>query len=76
VRQGLPHQVRPAQAAGICDACGGELYQRADDNEETVRNRLVVYGEQTEPLIDYYAARTWSARSAAAAACRTTFGVT
>lgn len=39
---------------GVCDACGGELYQRADDNEETVRNRLVVYARQTEPLIDYY----------------------
>ena len=45
----------PPRQPGICDACGGELYQRADDNEETVRNRLVVYGEQTEPLIDYYA---------------------
>lgn len=45
----------PPKQPGICDACGGELYQRADDNEETVRNRLVVYGEQTEPLIDYYA---------------------
>jgi adenylate kinase len=44
----------PPKQPGICDACGGELYQRADDNEETVRNRLVVYGEQTEPLIDYY----------------------
>jgi len=44
----------PPKQAGVCDACGGELYQRADDNEETVRNRLVVYGEQTEPLIDYY----------------------
>jgi adenylate kinase len=44
----------PPRQEGICDACGGELYQRADDNEETVRNRLVVYAEQTEPLIDYY----------------------
>ena len=44
----------PPKQPGVCDACGGELYQRADDNEETVRNRLVVYGEQTEPLIDYY----------------------
>jgi adenylate kinase len=45
----------PPKQPGVCDVCGGELYQRADDNEETVRNRLVVYGEQTEPLIDYYA---------------------
>lgn len=39
---------------GICDVCGGELYQRDDDREETVRRRLAVYAEQTEPLIQYY----------------------
>jgi len=39
---------------GVCDACGGELYQRSDDNEETVGNRLDVYEKQTQPLIDYY----------------------
>ena len=39
---------------GVCDKCGGELYQRDDDNEATVRNRLVNYRSQTEPLIDYY----------------------
>jgi len=39
---------------GVCDVCGGELYQRDDDTEATVRNRLEVYGNQTEPLIDYY----------------------
>ena len=39
---------------GICDACGGELVQRADDKEETVKNRLETYHEQTEPLIKYY----------------------
>jgi adenylate kinase len=44
----------PPKKEGVCDVCGGELYQRADDNEETVRNRLVVYGKQTEPLVDYY----------------------
>lgn len=38
-----------------CDSCGGELYQRDDDKEETVKARLRVYREQTEPLIDYYA---------------------
>jgi adenylate kinase len=44
----------PPKAEGICDNCGAELYQRPDDNEETVRNRLAVYGNQTEPLISYY----------------------
>ncbi|OIK25917.1 adenylate kinase [Streptomyces malaysiense] len=39
---------------GVCDVCGGELYQRADDSEETVRTRLEVYHTQTEPIIDYY----------------------
>lgn len=40
---------------GICDECGGELYQREDDSEETMRKRLEVYEEQTKPLISYYA---------------------
>jgi len=39
---------------GICDKCGGELYQRKDDTEETVANRINVYQEQTKPLIEYY----------------------
>ncbi|MFE6228825.1 adenylate kinase [Streptomyces sp. NPDC057854] len=42
---------------GVCDVCGGELYQRADDSEETVRTRLEVYHTQTEPIIDYYRAQ-------------------
>ncbi|MDQ0776739.1 adenylate kinase [Streptomyces aurantiacus] len=42
---------------GVCDACGGELYQRDDDTEETVRKRLEVYHTQTEPIIDYYRAQ-------------------
>ena len=42
------------QTEGVCDKCGGELYQRDDDSEATVRNRLDVYRNQTEPLIDYY----------------------
>jgi len=42
------------QVEGVCDKCGGELYQRDDDSEATVRNRLDVYRNQTEPLIDYY----------------------
>jgi len=39
---------------GVCDKCGGELYQRADDSLETAKNRLQVYNEQTAPLIEYY----------------------
>lgn len=42
---------------GICDNCGGALIQRADDNHETVRNRLAVYKEQTAPLIRFYEER-------------------
>ncbi|MBQ9365314.1 MAG: adenylate kinase [Schwartzia sp.] len=44
----------PTKKEGVCDACGGETYQRADDSEETMRNRLSVYEQQTKPLIDYY----------------------
>ena len=40
---------------GICDSCGGEIYQRSDDNEAAVNNRLYIYDASTEPLIDYYA---------------------
>ncbi|GGY26303.1 adenylate kinase [Streptomyces omiyaensis] len=45
------------ETEGVCDTCGGELYQRADDSEETVRTRLEVYHTQTEPIIDYYRAQ-------------------
>ena len=44
----------PPREPGKCDQCGGELYQRDDDNETTVRNRLEVYSNQTAPLVDYY----------------------
>ncbi len=44
----------PPKVWGKCDNCGGELYQRADDTVETVKNRLKVYFAQTAPLIDYY----------------------
>ena len=44
----------PPNEENICDLCGGELYQRDDDREETVRNRLKVYKDQTEPLTNYY----------------------
>ena len=44
----------PPKTEGICDNCGGELFQRADDTVETVENRIAVYIEQTMPLVDYY----------------------
>lgn len=43
-----------SKVEGICDVCGGPLYQRKDDNKETVENRIDVYEKQTTPLIDYY----------------------
>ncbi len=46
---------KPPKQAGVCDVCGGELYQRADDNEETIKARMKVYQESTQPIIDYYA---------------------
>lgn len=45
----------PPARQGICDDCGGDLFQRDDDSEETVRHRLEVYAEQTSPLIAFYA---------------------
>jgi adenylate kinase len=44
----------PTREEGVCDACGGTLFQRDDDQEETIRKRLQVYAEQTSPLINYY----------------------
>jgi adenylate kinase len=44
----------PPRVEGVCDACGSPLVQREDDKEETVRRRLEVYRQQTEPLIDWY----------------------
>jgi adenylate kinase len=44
----------PPKKEGVCDICGAEVFQRADDKEEAVQNRLNVYKKQTEPLIDYY----------------------
>lgn len=44
----------PPKKEGVCDKCGGELYQRDDDNVQTVTSRLKVYKDQTEPLIAYY----------------------
>jgi adenylate kinase len=45
----------PPTNEGICDICGGELFQRDDDQAETIRHRLEVYYEQTAPLVSYYA---------------------
>ena len=47
----------PPSAEEVCDVCGGELYQRDDDNPETVRNRLYTYYKETSPLVGYYFAK-------------------
>jgi adenylate kinase len=47
-------EFKPPKAEGICDACGGELFQRRDDLEETVRHRLEIYHRDTEPLEKFY----------------------
>ncbi len=47
-------QYQPPQEMNICDKCSGELYQREDDTEETVKKRLNTYEKETKPLIDYY----------------------
>jgi adenylate kinase len=46
---------KPPKKNGVCDLCGGELYQRVDDSDTTVTARLEVYNRQTAPLISYYA---------------------
>ena len=53
---GTPYHIKnkPVPETGKC-VCGGEIIQRADDNEETIRNRMKVYHEQTEPIKEYYA---------------------
>ena len=47
-------KLNPPKQEGICDKCGSELKQRKDDNEETVKNRLVTYYKQSAPIVDYY----------------------
>ena len=47
-------QFNPPAKSGVCDECGGQLYQRSDDQPDTVRNRLLVYYKQTSPLVGYY----------------------
>ncbi|HEX9924017.1 MAG TPA: adenylate kinase [Anaerolineae bacterium] len=49
-------EFKPPAQPGMCDVCGGELYQRDDDNPETVRARLKTFHGQTAPLVDYYQA--------------------
>jgi len=51
---GFHRHYSPPREAGRCDRCGGDLYQREDDREEVIANRLHVYNEQTEPLLAYY----------------------
>lgn len=55
--QGWHLEFDPPVRAGVCDACGGELFQRDDDRSETVRHRLEVYAKDTAPLVDFYAER-------------------
>lgn len=47
----------PSRKDGVCDKCGGEIIQRKDDTEQTIKERLKVYKDQTQPLIDYYQKR-------------------
>jgi adenylate kinase len=51
-----------SKVEGVCDLCGGKLIQRKDDQEATVRNRLVVYQEETEPLKDFFSSRNMLTR--------------
>ncbi|MFO1519754.1 MAG: adenylate kinase [bacterium] len=57
--QGYHLMFHPSKQEGICDRCGGKLYQRDDDKEETIRHRLSVYREQTAPLIEFYRKKGW-----------------
>jgi|CXWL01.1.fsa_nt_gi adenylate kinase len=45
---------KPPKSAGVCDVCSGPLYQRSDDNEETIKNRMSVYNISTSPILEYY----------------------
>ena len=47
-------EFNPPKESGVCNVCEGELYQRADDTEETVSKRIQVYLDETKPLVDYY----------------------
>ena len=50
----MPQKYLKSKVEGVCDKCGGMLYQRADDNPETIKKRLEIYQEQTKQLIAYY----------------------
>ncbi len=50
-------EFKPTQVEGVCDACGGTLYQRNDDKPESVKNRLNIYQNKTMPIIEYYRGR-------------------
>lgn len=63
----------PPKQEGICDKCGGELFQRADDNEETAKNRIDVYNKETAPLVEYYEKAGCLARIDGAAGLEETF---
>ena len=52
--QRLPLKYLQPKVEGVCDECGGQLVQRKDDTEETVKNRLEVYANQTKPLLEFY----------------------
>ncbi|MBF0281346.1 MAG: adenylate kinase [Zetaproteobacteria bacterium] len=54
---GFHRHYSPPSVEGVCDKCSGELYQRKDDREEVISERLEVYKQQTKPLLDYYGAR-------------------
>ncbi len=54
---GFHRHYSPPREAGCCDRCGGELYQRADDREDVIVQRLEVYQQQTAPMLDFYAHR-------------------
>ena len=47
-------EFNPTKVEGVCDKCGEQLHQRADDNEETVSRRIQVYLDETKPLVGYY----------------------
>ncbi len=53
-RDGISMPPLLTKQEGVCDKCGGKLIQRKDDNEKTIRNRLQIYRDQSEPLIEYY----------------------
>ncbi len=53
-KEGYNRVSKPPKEDGVCDKCGGSLFQRDDDKEATIRNRLNVYDNKTAPLIDYY----------------------